>query len=118
MARVGGRAPRRGDVVWVNLDPTLGTEIKKPRAVVVSNDSCNRYGSRVVVLPLTSNVETLYPGEAVVQVKGQPTRALGDQIRSVDTSRLRGLLARLSAQDIAAVDEAMLITLGLTEHAP
>jgi hypothetical protein len=36
----------------------------------------------------------------------------------VDTSRLRGLLARLSAQDIAAVDEAMLITLGLTEHAP
>jgi len=119
MARVGPRAARRGDVVWVNLDPTLGTEIKKTRpAVVVSNDSCNRYGRRVVVLPLTSNVETLYPGEAAVQVKGQPARALGDQVRSVDKSRLRGFLARLSAHDMAAVDEALLITLGLTDHAP
>ena len=118
MARVGRRAPRRGDVVWVNLDPTLGTEIKKTRpAVVVSNDSCNAYGSRIVVIPLTSNVETLYPGEAVVQVKGQPTRALGDQMRSVDKSRLRGLLGTLTAEDVAAVDEAILITLGLSEHA-
>jgi mRNA interferase MazF len=119
MARVGRRAPRRGDVVWVDLDPTLGTEIKKTRpAVVVSNDSCNTYGSRIVVLPLTSNVETFYPGEAVVQVKGQPARALGDQVRSIDKSRLRGFLGRLTAEDIAAVDEAILITLGLTGHTP
>jgi len=57
------RAPRRGDVYWVNLDPVVGTEIRKTRpAVVVSNDSCNRYGARVVVLPVTSNVDSLYPG--------------------------------------------------------
>jgi mRNA interferase MazF len=118
MARIGRRAPRRGDVLWVNLDPSLGTEIRKTRpAVVVSNDSCNRYGGRVVVIPLTSNVATSYPGEAVVQVKGQPARALGDQIRSIDKSRLRGLIGRLTAEDIAAVDEAMVITLGLTGHA-
>ncbi len=50
------RVPRRGDIFWVTLDPALGTEIKKTRpAVVVSNDSCNRYGSRVVVLPVTSH---------------------------------------------------------------
>ena len=43
------RAPRRGDVYWVNLDPVVGSEIRKTRpAVVVSNDSCNRYGTRVV----------------------------------------------------------------------
>ena len=71
-----------------------------------------------MVLPLTSNVETLYPGEAVVRVKGQPARALGDQIRSIDKTRLRGVLGRLAAEDIAAVDEALLITLGLTEQAP
>ena len=83
------RVPRRGDVYWVALDPTLGSEIKKTRpAVIVSNNSCNAHGSRVVVLPLHSNVDSLFPGEALVTVKGRPSRALGDQIRSLDKSRL------------------------------
>ncbi len=108
------RAPRRGDVFWVALDPTLGTEIKKTRpAVVVSNDSCNRHGSRVVVLPITSHVDTLYPGEALVRVKGRPARALGDQIRSLDKARLRSRIGTLSMEDLAAVEEALLITLGI-----
>jgi mRNA interferase MazF len=108
------RAPRRGDVFWVALDPALGTEIKKTRpAVVVSNDSCNRYGSRVVVLPITSHVDSLYPGEALVRVKGRPARALGDQIRSLDKARLRSRIGTLSTEDLAAVEEALLITLGI-----
>src|SRR5712692_8385979 len=78
------RGPRRGDVYWVTLDPVVGTKIRKARpAVIVSNDSCNRYGTRVVVLPITSIVTSLYPGEAMVAVKGKPGRALGDQIRSI-----------------------------------
>jgi mRNA interferase MazF len=108
------RAPRRGDVYWVNLDPVVGTEIRKTRpAVVVSNDSCNRYGTRVVVLPVTSNVDSLYPGEAIVEVKGKRGRALGDQIRSIDKSRLKARVARLSADEMSRVDEALAITLGL-----
>lgn len=108
------RAPRRGDVFWVALDPTLGTEIKKTRpAVVVSNNSCNRYGSRVVVLPITSHVDSLYPGEALVRIKGRPARALGDQIRSLDKTRLRSRIGTLSTEDLAAVEEALLITLGI-----
>jgi mRNA interferase MazF len=108
------RAPRRGDIFWVALDPAFGTEIKKTRpAVVVSNDSCNRYGSRVVVLPLTSHVDSLYPGEALVRVKGQPSRALGDQIRSIDKTRLRSRIGTLDREELAAIDEALLITLGL-----
>ena len=52
------RAPRRGDVYCVALDPVLGSEIRKTRpAVIVSNDAMNRHGHRVVVVPLTSNVE-------------------------------------------------------------
>jgi mRNA interferase MazF len=108
------RAPRRGDVFWVALDPALETEIKKTRpAVVVSNDSCNRYGSRVVVLPITSHVDSLYPGEALVRVKGRPARVLGDQIRSLDKARLRSRIGMLSTEDLAAVEEALLITLGI-----
>jgi mRNA interferase MazF len=108
------RAPRRGDVYWVNLDPVVGTEIRKTRpAVVVSNDSCNRYGTRVVVLPVTSNVDSLYPGEAMVEVKGKRGRALGDQIRSIDKGRLKARVARLTADEMSRVDEALVITLGL-----
>jgi len=108
------RAPRRGDVYWVNLDPVLGTEIRKTRpAVIVSNDSCNRYGTRVVVLPITSNIESLYPGEAMVEVKGTPGRALGDQIRSIDKSRLKARVGRLTAEEMSGVDQALSITLAL-----
>jgi mRNA interferase MazF len=65
-------------VVWVALDPTRGTEIRKTRpAGVISKDSCNRYGSRVVVLPVTSNVSSLYPGEARIDVAGKPARVAG-----------------------------------------
>lgn len=106
--------PRRGDIYWIALDPTLGTEIRKTRqAVIVSNDSCNTYGSRVVVLPITSNVTTLYPGEASIEVKGKPGRAMGDQIRSIDKARLRSRVGRLSQDELQAVDEALRITLGL-----
>ena len=108
------RTPRRGDVYWVALDPTLGSEIQKTRpAVIVSNNSCNTFGARVVVLPLTSNVDSLYPGEALVTVKGKPSRALGDQIRSLDKSRLRSKIEALSQDELAAVEEAVRITLGL-----
>ena len=105
---------RRGDVYWVALDPSIGSEIKKTRpAVIVSNNSCNTFGSRVVVLPLTSNVDSVYPGEAMVVVNGKPARVLGDQIRSVDKSRLRSRIDTLSHEELAAVDEAIRITLAL-----
>lgn len=108
------RAPRRGDVVWVALDSVVGTEIRKTRpAVVISNDSCNAFGQRVVVVPLTSNVTSLYPGEARVQVRGKPARALGDQIRSVDKTRLGARLGPLSRTDLLAVEEAVRVTLDM-----
>jgi mRNA interferase MazF len=108
------RGPRRGDVYFVALDPTVGTEIRKTRpAVVVSNDSCNAYGARVVVLPVTSHVETLYPGEARIRLKGVPARVLGDQIRSIDKSRLRSRMAVLTRDELLDVETAVRITLGL-----
>ena len=104
----------RGDVYWVNLDPTVGTEIKKTRpAVVVSNDACNRYGARVVVVPMTSNVTSLYPGEAQVFIAKRESRVLGDQLRSIDKARLGKRIGRLSREDLAKVDDALRITLDL-----
>lgn len=112
------RWPRRGEIYWIALDPAIGSEIRKTRpAVVISNDSCNRYGSRVVILPLTSNVQSLYPGEALLQVRGKPARALGDQIRSIDKSRLRSKIATVTGDELLEVERAVAITLGLTREA-
>jgi len=108
------RPPRRGDVYWVTFDPVVRTEIRKTRpAVIVSNDSCNRYGTRVVVLPITSNIDTLYPGEAMLEVNGKPARALGDQIRSLDKTRLEARAGRLTADEMSRIEEALAITLDL-----
>ena len=105
--------PRRGDVHWVSLDPVRGTEIGKTRpAVVLSNDACNRFGARVVVVPLTSNIESLYPGEAIVSVEGTRARVLGDQIRSLDRRRVRGRVARLTGDGLRDVETAVRVTLG------
>ena len=106
--------PRRGDVFRVNLDPAQETEIRKIRlAVIISNDSCNKYGIRVIVLPATSNIESLFPGEAMIEIQGRPARVLGDQIRSLDKSRLGARIGSLSPAELLAVEEAVLITLGI-----
>jgi mRNA interferase MazF len=108
------RPPLRGEVYWVALDPVIGTEIRKTRpAVIVSNDSCNRYGTRVVVLPITSNVDSVFPGEALITVKGKQGRALGDQIRSIDKSRLKARVGTVTPTEMVRLEEALAVTLGL-----
>jgi mRNA interferase MazF len=109
------RPPRRGDIYWVTLDPALGSEIRKTRpAVVISNDSRNAHGARVVVLPITSNVTLLYPGEARIKVRGRPARVLGDQIHSIDKGRLRARIGVLNPAELRAAEAAVLTTLGFS----
>lgn len=104
----------RGEVWWVQLDPTVGSEIQKTRpAVVISNDSANQFGPRVVVVPLTSNVSRHFPGDALVSVDGRPGRALGDHVRSIDKARLQRRIGLVSANELRAVEEALRVTLGL-----
>ena len=105
---------RRGDVYWVALDPVIGKEIQKTRpAIVVSNDAMNQHGARVVVVPVTSNVDQCHPGEALVTIKGKPARALGDQLRSIDKARLSGKVDTLVVSEMQDVESALRITLAL-----
>ncbi len=54
----------RGEVRWVNFDPSVGGEIRKQRpAIILSNDAANKYSNRVQVVPLTSNVGRVYPSK-------------------------------------------------------
>ena len=104
----------RGEVWWVEFDPSIGSEIRKTRpAVIVSNNAANRNLSRLVVVPMTSNTGRLYPGEANVTVDGQRSKALADQIMAADKSRLKGQWGTLSKTDMLAVEDAIKIHLAL-----
>lgn len=105
---------KRGEVWWVEFDPAVGSEIRKTRpAVIVSNDAANRNLARVVVVPVTSSTERQYPGEAVVTVGGQSSKAMADQIMAADKSRLKTQLGTLSKADVLAVEDAIKVHLAL-----
>ena len=105
---------KRGEVWWVEFDPAVGTEIRKTRpAVIMSNDLANRQLSRVIVIPLTSNTGKLYPGEAPVQVEGRTSKAMADQLMAADKSRLKSRLGQISKAELAAIEDAVALHLGM-----
>lgn len=108
------QAIRRGEVWWVSFDPTIGGEIRKTRAaVVVSNNAANAVLNRVVVVPLSSQTDKLYPGEARVQLEGRVSKAMADQITTASKERLRNRMGALAAPDLKAVEDAILVQLGI-----
>ncbi|MEO7939370.1 MAG: type II toxin-antitoxin system PemK/MazF family toxin [Burkholderiaceae bacterium] len=105
---------KRAEVWWVAFDPALGSEVRKTRpAVIVSNDAANRNLARVVVIPLTSNTERVYPGEALVTLNGTTSKAMADQIMAADKARLEDRIGALSKADMLAVEDAVRVQLGM-----
>jgi mRNA interferase MazF len=106
--------PRRGEVWWVSFDSSVGGEIQKTRpALILSNNAANLVLNRVVVIPLTSQTEKLYPGEAMVTLNGERSKAKADQIATASKQRLRDKMGSLSSTDLAAVEKAVLLQLGI-----
>jgi mRNA interferase MazF len=105
---------KRGEVWWVEFDPSIGSEILKKRpAVIISNDSANRNLARVIVIPLSSNVSRIYPGEALVMVVNRQSKAMADQVMAADKARLKTRLDTLSRADMATIEDAVRIQFGL-----
>lgn len=98
----------------MSFDPSIGGEIQKTRpAVVISNDAANSALNRVVVLPITSNVSKVYPGEALVTLKQEKRKVMADQVMTVSKLRLRNRLGALSPSDMAAAEDALLLHLSI-----
>lgn len=107
----------RGEVWWVQFEPSIGSEIRKRRpGIILSNSVANQHLSRVVVVPITSNVDRVYPSEALIEVTGKAAKAMADQIMAADKSRLDGRMATLSREDLAAVEQAVKLHLGMSPN--
>jgi len=105
---------KRGEVWWVAFDPSVGGEIRKTRpAVIISNNAANAVLNRLVVVPLTSRTERVYPSEVLVQVEGREAKAMANQITTAARERLKNQIGVLSSTDLRAVEDAILLHLGI-----
>ena len=94
-----GMVVNRFDVFLVNLDPTVGSEIRKTRpCVVISPDEMNRYIATVIIAPMTTRGKQ-YPTRVVCQFQGKNGQIVLDQIRIVDKNRLVKKLGRISEDE-------------------
>ncbi|MBU0703383.1 MAG: type II toxin-antitoxin system PemK/MazF family toxin [Chloroflexi bacterium] len=105
---------KRGEVWWINFDPSVGGEIKKKRpAVIISNDAANKHLNRVQVIPLTFKTGRFYPSEALVTFRGKQSKAMADQLTTVSKLRLINLGGRLTDAEMRQVERAAKVQLDL-----
>jgi len=112
---------KRGDIWLVNLDPTIGHEIKKLRpAVIIQNDLGNKYSPITIVAPITSqNIEKIYPIEVILDKKSSGlekiSKILLNQIRAIDKRRLIKKLGKADYDSMVKIDNAIKISLGIVK---
>ena len=87
---------KRGEVWWVEFDPAVGSVMGKTRpAVIVSNNSANRHLLKVIVIPLSTNISCVYPGESLVTLEGTQSKVM-----AVEKIRLKTQVGTLSQADM------------------
>ena len=95
------------EIVLVNLDPTVGSEIKKTRpCVVISPNEMNKFLNTIVIAPMTSSSRP-YPTRVEVQTNNKKGWIVIDQIRTVDRNRITKIFGKLSVNEIIEVKNVL-----------
>jgi len=106
---------KRGDVFWVNLNPTVGAEIQKIRpGLIVANDTACQYAQILLIAPITSKkIDVISPFEVTISLNGKLSKILLNQCRAIDRSRLSSKITSVDLSIMRLVDEAIKIAFGL-----
>jgi len=114
---------RRGDVVWVDLEPVRGSEANRRRpAVVVSNDGANQMAQQlgrgvITVVPVTTNTATVFPFQVLLPARrchlARTSKAQAEQVRSVAIERVGAVAGDLPPDLLDDLDAALRLHLGL-----
>jgi len=114
---------RRGEILLVGLDPTVGSEASKTRpAVLVSNDGANETASRlgrgvVIVVPVTSNVTRVFAFQVLLEATATglsvDSKAQAEQVRAVDVRRIGARIGVVPPDLMAGIDDALRLHLAL-----
>jgi len=113
-----GKNIKRGKIYLASLDPSFGSEISKTRPVlVVSNDLNNKHSSTVSILPITSNIDKVFPFDVYVE-KGEgnlpkPSKIKADQIRTIDKMRIVKEIGELTNSRMDEIENAICIHLSI-----
>ena len=100
--------PERGEIWWVALDPTLGSEIRKTRpCVVVSVKILNERRRTVIVVPLSSSPKASPPILIPITCEGRAAMAVSDQVRAVAKQRLQSRLGVVADEEMAALEDGL-----------
>ena len=104
----------RGEVWWVNFDPSIGGEIAKQRpAVIISNDVSNKYLNRLQVVPVTTAIDKLYPSEAYIIINKKQNKVMCDQIATASKIRLINKIGKITDSDMTKIENALKVQLGM-----
>ena len=115
----------RGSIVWVALDPARGAEVPKTRpCVVVSRDIANEVSRTITVVPLSSvkgkaSARLVQPLLAAGETRlSRDSRALCDQVRTIDKGRVRNAAGILDPGSLKRIDLGLVLHLGLEDFRP
>ena len=105
---------KRGDVWWINFDPSVGQEVKKRRpAVIVSNNISNKFLKRYQVIPLSTRIDKIYPSETSINLPKNTSKAMADQLTTVGDLRFIKKIGIVTEDELKKIEEIIKLQLDL-----